>query len=136
MATREKPRVNSSNTNGSAPGKEPHMTKEHLDVVGYWTELKLQIIQDYANVYAQVLNNQPFIKHVAYIDGFAGAGAHISKESGEVADQDTRRSAASTVNTMSPSTNATFVVALRKSQEMAKQVGLCEYSILTLYFNH
>jgi three-Cys-motif partner protein len=58
--------------------------KERLDVVGYWTEIKLQILQDYANAYARVLNQQPYIKHVAYIDGFAGAGAHISKESGEL----------------------------------------------------
>jgi three-Cys-motif partner protein len=58
--------------------------KERLDVVGYWTEIKLKILQDYANAYAQILQNQPFIKHVAYIDGFAGAGEHISKQSGEV----------------------------------------------------
>lgn len=57
---------------------------EHLDVVGYWTEMKLQILQEYAVAYAKILNNQSHIKHVAYIDGFAGAGAHISKESGEI----------------------------------------------------
>ncbi len=60
------------------------MPIERLDVVGYWTEIKLQIIQEYAKAYAQVLNKQRLIKHVAYIDGFAGAGVHISKESGEV----------------------------------------------------
>jgi len=58
--------------------------KERLDVVGYWTEIKLQILQEYANAYAQVLKNQRSIKHVAYVDGFAGAGAHISKQSGKV----------------------------------------------------
>jgi three-Cys-motif partner protein len=57
---------------------------ERLDVVGNWTEMKLQILQEYAVAYAQILQNQSFIKHVAYIDGFAGAGAHISKESGEI----------------------------------------------------
>lgn len=56
---------------------------ERLDVVGYWTEIKLQILQDYANAYAQILRGQPTIKHFAYIDGFAGAGAHISRESGQ-----------------------------------------------------
>ena len=60
--------------------------KERLDTVGYWTEIKLQILQEYANAYAQILKNQQFIKHVAYIDGFAGAGSHISKESGEIID--------------------------------------------------
>jgi three-Cys-motif partner protein len=58
--------------------------KERLDVVGYWTEIKLQILQDYAKAYAQVLQNQRSIKHVAYIDGFAGAGEHISKQSGKL----------------------------------------------------
>lgn len=58
--------------------------KERLDVVGYWTEIKLQILQEYAYAYAQILQNQPHIKHVAYIDGFAGAGEHISKQSGKI----------------------------------------------------
>jgi len=56
---------------------------DRLDTVGYWTEIKLQILQEYANAYAQVLINQASIKHVAYIDGFAGAGTHISKGTGE-----------------------------------------------------
>ena len=60
------------------------MTKKRLDTVGFWTEIKLQILQEYANAYAQVLKPQRFIKHVAYIDGFAGAGTHISKENGEL----------------------------------------------------
>jgi three-Cys-motif partner protein len=58
--------------------------KERLDVVGNWTEIKLQILQDYAKAYAQVLQNQRSIKHVAYIDGFAGAGEHISRQSGKL----------------------------------------------------
>lgn len=62
------------------------MTNERLDVVGYWTEVKLQILQDYADAYACVLKSQSAIKHVAYIDGFAGAGAHVSKETGALID--------------------------------------------------
>ena len=58
--------------------------KERLDVIGHWTEIKLQILQEYADAYAHILKNQRFIKHVAYIDGFAGAGAHISKQSGKL----------------------------------------------------
>ena len=59
---------------------------ERLDVVGYWTEVKLQILQDYATEYSKILQSQRIIKHVAYIDGFAGAGEHISKDSGKVID--------------------------------------------------
>lgn len=57
---------------------------ERLDTVGYWTEIKLQILQEYAKAYARIMaEQQSWLKHVAYIDGFAGAGAHISKESGQ-----------------------------------------------------
>jgi three-Cys-motif partner protein len=60
------------------------MSEEGLDKVGYWTELKLQILEDYAKEYLRILRNQQFIKEVAYIDGFAGAGSHISKATGEI----------------------------------------------------
>jgi three-Cys-motif partner protein len=59
------------------------MSKDRLDTVGYWTELKLLIVEQYAKAFANVLKNQTSIKHFAYIDAFAGAGEHISKESGE-----------------------------------------------------
>ncbi len=59
------------------------MSAENLDEVGYWTEVKLSILHEYANAYATILNNQKSIKHFAYIDGFAGPGAHISKKTGE-----------------------------------------------------
>ena len=59
------------------------MSNDQLDTVGYWTEVKLHILQEYAKAYATILQKQPIIKHVAYIDAFAGTGAHISKASGE-----------------------------------------------------
>ena len=55
-----------------------------LDTVGQWTEVKLSIIREYSAAYAKILSNQASIKHFAYIDGFAGAGHHISKASGSV----------------------------------------------------
>lgn len=60
------------------------MTDETLDKVGYWTEIKLQILQDYTKEYLRILRKQRSIRHVAYIDGFAGAGTHISKTTGEI----------------------------------------------------
>ena len=48
-----------SKNNGALP-----MTTERLDTVGYWTEIKLQILQDYAKAYAQVLQNQIGRAHV------------------------------------------------------------------------
>jgi len=62
------------------------MNDDQLDIVGYWTEIKLLILKEYAKAYAQILKNQKHIKYVAYIDAFAGAGAHISKTSGEQID--------------------------------------------------
>lgn len=59
---------------------------ERLDVVGYWTEIKMSILQDYANAYAKIMSTQRHIRHYAYIDAFAGAGAHVSKTTGEEID--------------------------------------------------
>jgi len=46
-----------------------------------WTELKLEIVRDYAKEYSKILKANHF--HHVYIDAFAGPGLHISKLSGE-----------------------------------------------------
>jgi three-Cys-motif partner protein len=48
--------------------------------------VKLDILRDYAKAYARILSEQQAIRHYAYIDGFAGAGTHISKATGEEID--------------------------------------------------
>lgn len=57
-----------------------------LDKVGLWTEIKLQILRDYSAAFSAILSKQAAIRHYAYIDGFAGAGNHISKTTGEEID--------------------------------------------------
>ena len=54
-----------------------------FDRVGEWSELKLQIIREYASAYSRILAAQKSVRleHV-YIDAFAGAGTHISRKSG------------------------------------------------------
>lgn len=54
------------------------------DEIGYWSELKLDIVREYAGVYSRILNAQqnPVLYHL-YIDAFAGAGVHISKRTGD-----------------------------------------------------
>lgn len=47
--------------------------------IGLWSEIKLQIVREYAEKYSLVLSHQDYIKH-DYIDAFAGAGVHLSKE--------------------------------------------------------
>lgn len=55
-----------------------------FDEIGYWSELKLEIIRKYAVAYSKILSGQqrPTFHHV-YIDGFSGPGTHISKAKGE-----------------------------------------------------
>jgi three-Cys-motif partner protein len=56
-----------------------------FDTIGYWSEVKLAIIKEYAAAYSQILARQsnPGLHHI-YIDAFAGAGAHISKTTGDM----------------------------------------------------
>jgi len=56
----------------------------HYDEIGYWTEVKLDIVRDYAKAYSTILAKQPVIKKYLYIDVFAGPGVHISKHTGEL----------------------------------------------------
>ena len=57
-------------------------TKVKFDEIGYWSEIKLDIIKRYATEYSKILTAQRNLSHV-YIDAFAGAGVHISKTSQE-----------------------------------------------------
>jgi len=52
-----------------------------FDEIGYWSEVKLEIVRDYASAYSRILNSKK-LPHI-YIDAFAGAGQHISKGTGE-----------------------------------------------------
>ncbi len=54
------------------------------DEIGYWSEIKLDIIKEYASTYSQILSSQshPSFRHL-YIDGFAGAGKHKLKSIGD-----------------------------------------------------
>lgn len=59
------------------------MTKLKYDVIGYWSEIKLDIIRKYASAYSTIVGKQASIKEHLYIDAFAGAGHHISKTTGD-----------------------------------------------------
>ncbi|MFZ0478422.1 MAG: three-Cys-motif partner protein TcmP [Terriglobales bacterium] len=53
---------------------------QEFDEIGYWSEIKLEIVRDYAAAYSTILTKKN-LPHV-YVDAFAGAGQHISKGSG------------------------------------------------------
>ena len=51
-----------------------------FDEIGIWSELKLEIVEKYGSAYTRAFTNAKLEKF--YIDGFCGAGIHISKASG------------------------------------------------------
>jgi three-Cys-motif partner protein len=54
-----------------------------LDEIGIWSEIKLDIIKEYASAFTTIMRKQDWCQGYAYIDAFAGAGIHISKRTGE-----------------------------------------------------
>lgn len=52
------------------------------DVIGPWSEVKLDILREYASPYSKIVSAKGF--HHLYIDGFAGPGSHLSRASGDV----------------------------------------------------
>lgn len=52
-----------------------------FDEIGYWSELKLEIVEDYGAAYTKAFANQSLKKY--YIDAFSGAGLHRSKRTGQ-----------------------------------------------------
>ena len=55
-------------------------SKPPFDEIGHWSEIKLEIIKEYARAYSRILSRQTATRfeHV-YIDGFAGPGVHVSR---------------------------------------------------------
>ena len=54
-----------------------------FDEINYWSELKLEIVEKYGAAYTGAFKGEPRLKKY-YIDGFSGAGAHVSKRTGEL----------------------------------------------------
>jgi three-Cys-motif partner protein len=59
------------------------MSEPRFDEIGYWSEIKLDIVREYATAYSVVMAGQEVIRKHLYIDAFAGAGVHVSKQTGE-----------------------------------------------------
>jgi three-Cys-motif partner protein len=52
-----------------------------FDEIGYWSEVKLDILREYAAAYSKILSSRN-LPHI-YVDAFSGAGQHVSKLTGE-----------------------------------------------------
>ncbi len=68
---------------GTAKGDCVSRRATRLDRINEWSEVKLEIVRKYAAAYSTILSKQPGFTHF-YIDGFAGAGEHVSKTTGKV----------------------------------------------------
>lgn len=58
------------------------MDEVPYDQIGDWSEIKLDIVREYAEAYSTILTKQPSISRHVYIDAFAGWGIHVSKKTG------------------------------------------------------
>jgi three-Cys-motif partner protein len=55
-----------------------------FDEIGYWSEIKLEIIEKYSSAYSTAFSGPNFrYLHHVYIDAFAGSGTNISKTTKE-----------------------------------------------------
>jgi three-Cys-motif partner protein len=59
------------------PGK-----KLKLDEIGYWSEIKLDIVKRYATEYSRIVSSQGRFQHW-YVDAFSGSGYHRRKQTKE-----------------------------------------------------
>lgn len=57
------------------------ISKLEFDHIGYWSELKLEIVEKYGSAYTKTFGRSPRLKKY-YIDGFSGAGVHLSRTTG------------------------------------------------------
>ena len=54
-----------------------------FDEIGEWSEIKLDIIKEYASAFTKIMKSKAWCKGYVYIDAFAGPGIHISRRTGE-----------------------------------------------------
>lgn len=61
-----------------------HAKRPKFDEIGYWSEIKLDIVKNYAVAYSRILSAQknPSLEHV-YVDAFAGPEGHVSRRTGQ-----------------------------------------------------
>lgn len=69
MASRKKP--------APQPRETPH------DEIGFWSEIKLDILERYWPRYTNIIKKQSHHFSTVYIDAFAGSGKHVAKTTGE-----------------------------------------------------
>ena len=90
-----------------------------FDEVGYWSEVKLELIERYAAEYSNILSAQPRLRH-SYIDAFAGPGTHVRKTDGT----QVQGSPVNALNIEPPFDEFWFIdIAEDKLQYLQRQIG-------------
>jgi three-Cys-motif partner protein len=56
---------------------------EAFDRLGVWSQIKHEILGEYAHAYTTIVKKQRFIDKVLYIDAFAGTGYGVDRDTGE-----------------------------------------------------
>jgi three-Cys-motif partner protein len=54
------------------------------DAIGFWSEIKLDILKKYWPEYTKIVKKQSYDFYTLYVDAFAGSGEHTSRTTGEV----------------------------------------------------
>lgn len=100
------------------------------DEIGYWSEIKLDIVDQYARAYSTIMNRQSAIRKHLYIDAFAGAGMHISKRTGEL----TPGSPLNALNIQPPFSEFHLIdINGRKATELRRVIGKEEGTDVHIY---
>src|SRR5689334_2487524 len=61
-----------------------------FDEVNIWSELKLEIVENYGAAYTKAFANSSDLQKY-YVDAFSGAGLHVSRQSGsQIEESDAR----------------------------------------------
>ena len=79
---RKSSRVTNSQEHDKTRSGMGRLRSVKFDEIGYWSQIKLDIVRDYASAYSRILAAQKNLHHV-YIDAFAGAGVHKLKATGD-----------------------------------------------------
>src|SRR5258708_33316260 len=64
----------------------PSAAPFEFDEIGDWSELKLEIIEKYGAAYTTAFVGRGRALKKYYIDGFSGAGMHLSRRTGQPVD--------------------------------------------------
>jgi three-Cys-motif partner protein len=63
--------------------KPPALRETKHDEIGFWSEIKLDILKRYWPEYTKIVKSQSWKFHTVYVDAFAGSGKHLSRTTGE-----------------------------------------------------